>query len=68
MIKIKVLSKNDIFGDEDLIKRNSKRTFNVTCKSNVGILLRIKKFEFYTRVWADENTKKYLLESNLNKN
>jgi len=50
MIKIKVLSKNDIFGDEDLIKRNSKRTFNVTCKSNVGILLRIKKFEFYTRV------------------
>ena len=48
------MAQADIFGEEDLLE-SKKRSFNVISASE-GILLKIKKKDFFERIWCDSMT------------
>lgn len=40
-----IVSKNELFGEEDIVHKNENRTHSAKCLSGIGILLMIKKRE-----------------------
>ncbi|KAL4497194.1 hypothetical protein ABPG72_019514 [Tetrahymena utriculariae] len=61
-MKISILEEKTMVGEEDILQKNSKRTFSVKCTSLNGIAIRIEKNEFLYRVMLEESSKIYLLK------
>ncbi|EAR82596.2 cyclic nucleotide-binding domain protein (macronuclear) [Tetrahymena thermophila SB210] len=63
-IQLTIMQKNELFGEEDIIGQNDKRTFTVTCLSLRGEVLMIKQKDFQ-RLIMTENKSRQLIEKRL---
>lgn len=60
MLQLVVWSWPEIFGEEDIISKNSKRTFSVHCSSSEAEVIVIKFNDFMSRVMWEDTSRKYL--------
>ncbi|KAL4426767.1 hypothetical protein ABPG74_006545 [Tetrahymena malaccensis] len=63
-IQLTIMQKNELFGEEDIIGLNDKRTFTVTCLSLRGEVLMIKQKDFQ-RIIMTDNRSRQLIEKRL---
>ncbi|KAL4426768.1 hypothetical protein ABPG74_006546 [Tetrahymena malaccensis] len=59
---------HELFGEEDIMNQNNKRTFSAICESATGECIMIKKRDFFIRILKEEGAKQYLKQRLQNKN
>ncbi|KAL4466193.1 hypothetical protein ABPG72_011071 [Tetrahymena utriculariae] len=59
---------HELFGEEDIMNQNHKRTFSAICESATGECIMIKKRDFFIRILKEEGAKQYLKQRLQNKN
>ncbi|KAL4466192.1 hypothetical protein ABPG72_011070 [Tetrahymena utriculariae] len=67
-IQLTIMQKNELFGEEDMIGLNDKRTFTVTCLSLRGEVLMIKQKDFQRIIMTDKRSRQLIEKRLLMKN
>jgi hypothetical protein len=59
---------HELFGEEDIMNKEEKRTFSAVCGSSHGECIMIKRRDFFYRILKDEIARNYLNTRLNNKN
>ncbi|EAR83747.2 cyclic nucleotide-binding domain protein (macronuclear) [Tetrahymena thermophila SB210] len=66
-LRLSTIEEKELFGEEDILNKQNKRSFSVICVSQQGDVVMIKKRDFYQKVLDSDQTKRMVKYRNKQK-
>ncbi|KAL4474688.1 hypothetical protein ABPG72_002281 [Tetrahymena utriculariae] len=66
-LRLSTIEEKELFGEEDILNKQNKRSFSVICISQSGDIVMIKKRDFYQKVLDSDQTKRMVKYRNKQK-